>query len=215
MQYSVGVQQELAKNTVVSVSYVGNQNRHQNSYTEINLPDPSLLVGMAQGTVNPTYSVPYLGFGSIRLAGNNLNGHYNGLQAELHSQIRRDLNLNAAYTLSKAIDPVTAGNSGGDLGNVSNPYNRAYDNGPSSLDRRNVLLANFVYDLPFLRGNNGTRAMRAVLGGWSLSGIVTVENGFPLNITEGGTYSANGLNKYGPRDQPARTSPARLAIRSR
>jgi len=192
-QYSIGVQQQLAKNTVLSVSYVGNENRHQQSYTEINLPATNLLPGLIAGTVQKNYVVPYLGLGSIRMGGNNVNSHYNGVQAELHSQVGNYLTLNAAYTFSKAYDPTNAGGSVGDMNNVSDPYNRNYDVGPSPLDRRNVALVNFVYDLPILRGNSGTRMSRAVLGGWELSGIITAESGFPLNINEGGSLGSNGL----------------------
>ena len=42
-QYSVGVQQGFGAKSVLSVSYVGNQSRHQNDYRETNLPDRSLL----------------------------------------------------------------------------------------------------------------------------------------------------------------------------
>ena len=44
-QYSIGIQQQLGAKSVLSASYVGNQNRHQNDYRETNLPDPSLIAG--------------------------------------------------------------------------------------------------------------------------------------------------------------------------
>ena len=63
-QYSFGVQHALSARTVLEVMYVGNQNRNQNAYIETNLPDPSLLPGIADGsqhdTVQPTRSVPGL-----------------------------------------------------------------------------------------------------------------------------------------------------------
>jgi len=56
-----------------------------------------------------------------------------------------------------------------------------------------VFVATFVYDLPILRGNSGTPLLRATLGGWEVSGIVTTETGMPLNITLGGSQGSNGL----------------------
>ena len=44
-QFSFGVQQQLMRNSVLSVAYVGNQNRHQNDYRDVNLPDPRALCG--------------------------------------------------------------------------------------------------------------------------------------------------------------------------
>jgi hypothetical protein len=100
------------------------------------------------------------------------------------------LTFQAAYTLSRVIDPATS--TGGDLYTVSNPYNRAYDNGPGMLDRTNVFVANFVYSLPFFASSQN-RVLKTTLGGWELSGIVTAESGLPLNITEGGSLGNNGL----------------------
>jgi len=41
--YSIGVQHALSSKTVLAVSYVGNQSRHQNDYRNINLPAESNL----------------------------------------------------------------------------------------------------------------------------------------------------------------------------
>jgi len=186
-QYSVGVQHAISTRTVLAVQYVGNQNRNQNDYRETNLPDPSLLPGIASGS-NPTpYNqlVPYQGFHSIRWSEDVQSSHYNSLQVELHSQIHNDLTLQAAYTLSRAIDPATNGNGVSDLTTVSNPYSHAYDNGPSGLDRTHIAFVNFVYDIPFLK-NSSNRLMKSTVGGWQVSGIVTMQTGEPLNVTLGG-----------------------------
>ncbi|MBV8551274.1 MAG: TonB-dependent receptor [Acidobacteriaceae bacterium] len=194
-QYSIGVQREIAHATVVDVSYVGNQNRHQNDYRDINLPDPSYLPALINKATNVTYNqvVQYQGFNYINLSENAENSHYNSLQVSLNSQLRSDLTFQAAYTLSRAVDPA-AGGGFGDLNNVSNPYNRGYDNGPSNFDRTNVLLINFIYQLPFFK-TTSNRALKTTLGGWELSGIVTAETGIPLNITLSGAQSSNGLAK--------------------
>jgi hypothetical protein len=193
IQFNLGVQRQLAKDTVLSVAYVGTQNRHQSEYTDINVPNPSLLPQFIAGTLNYDSNLPYLGYGAIKMANDDENGHYNALQATLHSQISHDLTLEAAYTYSKSIDPVNESGAAQDLQTVSNPYNRAYDYGPSPLDRRDVGILTFVYSLPFLRGNSGTRMLRSTLGGWQVSGIVTAETGLPLDITLGGTEGSNGL----------------------
>ncbi len=135
-QFSIGVQRQIGRDSVLSISYVGNQNRHQNLYRETNLPDPSVLPGLIQGTVTYNSVVPYAGFHSIRMSENAANSHYNGLQINYRGQLKRDLSLQVAYTFSKAYDPVAQGGDSQDLQNASNPYNRNYDYGPSPLDRR-------------------------------------------------------------------------------
>ena len=189
-QYSVGVQHQLAEGTVLSVTYVGNQNRHQNDYRQINLPPQSDLATLISTSSLYNSLVPYRGFNSIVLSENAENSHYNGLQVELRARIAKDLTLQAAYTLSRTIDPVTS--FGGDLSDVSNPYNRAYDNGPGLSDRTHIAFVNFIYDLPFFRSTNN-HLLRTTLGGWTVSGIGTMESGLPLNITLGGSQGSNGL----------------------
>ena len=192
-QFSIGVQRELAKNSVLSVSYVGNQNRHQNAYRETNLPSPSQLPGLINKTVTYNTVVQYLGFNSIKMSENATNSHYNGLQVNFHSQISKNLTLQAVYTLSKAWDPVGQGGNAQDLQNISNPYDRSYDNGPSPLDRRHIAIVNFIYELPFFQGMSTGSLLKSTMGGWEISAIGTVESGMPLNISLGGAQASNGL----------------------
>jgi hypothetical protein len=195
-QYSVGVQQGFGAKSVLTVSYVGNQSRHQNDYRETNLPDQSLLPSIAAGTAGSYNTlVPFLGFHSIKQSETVQNGHYNSLQAEFRSQMTRDLSLQAAYTFSKAFDPATGNNNVQDLNNVSNPYSSTYDNGPSNLDRRHIAFVNFIYEIPFLK-NSSSRLLKSTVGGWQVSGVVSLVSGNPINITEGGT--ANNITSVLP-----------------
>jgi hypothetical protein len=61
------------------------------------------------------------------------------------------------------------------------------------VDRTHILLVNFIYQLPFFRSSSN-RFLKSTLGGWELSGIVTAETGYPLDITLGGSQGSNGLD---------------------
>lgn len=194
-QFSLGVERQIGAKAVLSVAYVGTQNRHQSYYQQINNPPESDLAGLitsSNSTGLYNSEVPYLGFNAIGMATNSQNAHYNGLQVYLHGQLTRDLALQAAYTYSKAIDPSNLSANGGDLVTSSNPYDRNYDLGPSVFDRRDVFVANFIYQIPFLK-TSPNRALRTGLGGWEFSGIITAETGPPMNISLGGTAASNGL----------------------
>jgi hypothetical protein len=166
--------------------YVGNQSRHQNYYRDINLPTVADLPGIMAGTTQRNTVNPYLGFGSISMSTNGANAHYNGLQVDLNSQIKRDLSLRVFYTLSRSIDPSIStglGGGGGDLTTVANPYQGwQYDVGRSGYDRLHNLSFNFIYDVPFMRHASNALA-RTLVGGWEVSGIVTMMSGMPLNVT--------------------------------
>jgi hypothetical protein len=199
-QYSVGVQRQIGTKSVLTASYVGNQARHQNDYRNINLPNESYLSNLINNAPYQTApGLPYPGFNAITLSENEANTHYNGLQVDLNSQLSHDLTLRAIYTLSRADDPTTAGSGGGDLGNVSNPYaGWLYDVGPSGYDRLNVAVVDFIYDIPLFR-HSENHLLKSTVGGWQVSGIVTMESGLPINIGisggQGGNGVPNGVNR--------------------
>jgi hypothetical protein len=192
-QYSAGVQRQLNAKTVLAIAYVGNQNRYQNDYHQINLPDESYLPQLIAGAqYNTAPGLPYPGFQSINMSTNEANSHYNGLQVDLNSQIRT-LTMRAYYTLSRTVDPTLGGGGGADLSNISNPYlGWKYDNGPGGYDRTHNAAVNFIYDIPFLQ-KSPNRLLRTTLGGWEVSGIVTMTSGLPINPQLTGGQSSNGL----------------------
>ncbi len=207
-QWSIGVQRQLGAKSVLGVAYVGNTNRFQNDYAEANLPSESYLGALIGGAnYNTAPGLPYPGFHSIDLSRNEANSHYNGLQVDLSSQVGRDLTLRAFYTLSRTIDGTNAGNGGGDLGNVSNPYaGWLYDVGPGGYDRTHNGSVNFIYDIPILR-HSENRLAKTLIGGWELSGIVTLTSGLAINPTLTGGQSSNGLpNGTNRPDQVASVS---------
>ena len=184
-QYSLGIQHQLGRQTVLSTSYVGNQNRYLSFRQELNLPNASLLpTFITNSTAAAQYNkaVPFLGYRSINVDQNGANSNYNSLQVELRSKIR-DLSLQGAYTWSRALDPTTGtGGDGFDLNNTSNPYlGWKNDWGPSIFDRTHVAFVNFIYNVPFFRSSSNN-LLKNTVGGWELSGIVTMETGAPINL---------------------------------
>jgi hypothetical protein len=202
-QYSAGIQQQLSSQTVLSVAYVGNEG-HQESYTQnIDLPAfnalPSLWIAP---TAQYNTILKYPGYHSLVIYQNGENSHYNSLQVELRSHLRMGLDLHAAYTYAKAIDPTAANGDGGDLDGISNPYaGWQFDQGPGALDRTHVAFFNFVYNLPIFR-NSSNRFAKNVVGGWQVSGIVTMESGTPLNIGYSGTTVCSIVSSCGQGVRP-------------
>jgi hypothetical protein len=194
-QFSLGIQQSLGEKTVLSVAYVGNQNRHQSYRDETNLPAQSVLPGLINNTVQFNNVVPYAGFGSLNLYENGGNSHYNSFQTSLNSRLSKDLSFQASYTYSKAEDFSAGNGSGSDLQSLANPYDRSYGTGPAWFNRDHVFVANFVYDIPAFR-HAGSRAVRTVAGGWQFAGYITAETGMPLNVYLGGAAAYNGLPNY-------------------
>ncbi len=193
-QWSVGIQREVWHGAVLSASYVGNTDRHQNAYVETNdvyLTNTAARLAIVNGA-NPNLYAPYPGFGSIRLSRNLENSKYNAFQTEFRVQATKGLTLQLAYTYSKAYDQDNGGANLDDLQTVSNPYDANYDYGPSGLNRTNIFIADYVYQLPFFL-HAGNAAVKTLLGGWQLSGVIISESGLPLNVTLAGSNSSAGL----------------------
>jgi Carboxypeptidase regulatory-like domain len=193
-QFSLGVQQSFGP-SVLSLSYVGTQNRHQNYYTETNLIDPTLLSGFVSGTTAVPYNsvVPYLGYHGIKVSRDEADSDYNALQASFRGSMlsNNGLTYQFGYTFSHANDSFNSSGSAGDLYNISDPYlGWKYDYGPSAFDHVNTFFANFVYEIPFLN-HAQNHFVKTALGGWEVAGIITAESGAPLNIGLNGQNSSS------------------------
>ena len=193
-QFSLGIQQAIGQ-TILSVAYVGSQNRHQSFYSETNLPPESLLPGFVTNSAlaqNYFASVPYRGYSSVAMAQDEANGNYNSVQVSFRgSALKNDLTWQIGYTYSRTKDTSYGYGDGGDLNSISNPYEGwKYDYGPSAFDIRNIFFTNFVYQIPLLK-NSSKRLLKTTLGGWEISGIISASSGAPLNIGLAGQNVAN------------------------
>ncbi|HEX3987145.1 MAG TPA: carboxypeptidase regulatory-like domain-containing protein [Acidobacteriaceae bacterium] len=182
--YSLGIQREVAPSVVAVVQYVGSDGWSQNDDRNINtlsLSDLTHRQGVANGTLNANLYRIYPGYSGITQEEDETNFNYNSLQAGIRFENKHGLTTQLAYTWSHNIDLVS-----NDLNSLSDPFNPGYDRGSdTSFDRRNIFNASYVYNLPF--GKNGSLLSRETIGGWTISGITTAENGLPLYITYTGS----------------------------
>ncbi|MGA8531798.1 MAG: hypothetical protein WB622_18905, partial [Acidobacteriaceae bacterium] len=191
MDFSLGVQRELAPSVVAVLQYVGSDGWNQSDDRHINtlpLTDPSNAAapyddreGVANGTLNANIYRMYPGFSDIEQEENESNFNYNSLQAGIRLENKHGLTTQVAYTWSHDIDEYS-----NDLYAVSDPFNLKYDRGSDdTFDRRNDLNISYVYNLPF--GKNGSMLTRDTIGGWTISGITVAESGVPQYVTYTGS----------------------------
>lgn len=191
-QYSAGIQHQINTGTIFDVSYVGTLLRHQSDDRDINLPAVSALPGLIASSSNYNQLLPFAGFSGIKQFMNEANGLYNGLQADIHLNVHKDLQAQFGYTYSHAYDTSQSNGNGFDLDNVSNPYaGWKFDWGPSIFDRRQVAFLEYEWSMPFFRHSSDLASK--LLGGWELAGTSVFEGGAPLNVTLGGNQGSNGL----------------------
>lgn len=199
--YSIGVQRELWWDTLLDVSYVGNQGRHLTHRRDINyiLPQVALETSPASvTTVNPLGYTnraadtvrQFLGYSAIRSQENTGRSSYNALQMYLQKRVSRGFTASAAYTFSKTLNDFDTETS-----DLRVPFDARIDRGRANFDRPHVFAASFVYELPWYKKQQGFAGR--VLGGWQLSSIVSAQSGAFVNITGGSRAGSSPSNGYG------------------
>jgi len=193
--YSLGIQHQLMPSVIAVVQYVGSTGWDQNDDRPINalpLSDLTDRQKVAGGTgANPYRTFP--GYAGITQEENETNFNYNSLQAGLRMENKHGLTTQLSYTWSHNID---IGQN--DLAGLTAPWNAKYDKGSDAgYDRRHIFNASYVYDLPFFQKSSNLAA-REIIGGWSVSGITTLETGTPISIGLSGVDTV-GLGSGGNR----------------
>ncbi len=193
--WNLTLERQLFGTWLAQAAYVGAHSSH--SKTTVQLNPAQYIPGSTLGTDARRL---FRGYGSIAMAGMSGNASYNSLQVAVKKRLSRGVNLSLAYTFSKGIDDYPEGGSNNDVGAdgaSALPWyfknGRVLDRGPSGNDRRQRLALSYVWMLPKLGHMN--RALRGVLGGWQLGGIMTAESGGGLTITAGQDFSKTGLNR--------------------
>lgn len=94
----------------------------------------------------------------------------------------------ASYTLSKYLDDYSATN----LGQFpQDPFNQRADRSRSDEDRRHIFNSSFYYEIPAWKQQK--RVFAKALGGWTVSGMISMIGGGPIHIRSGQDYSLTGV----------------------
>jgi Carboxypeptidase regulatory-like domain/TonB-dependent Receptor Plug Domain len=174
--WNVTVEQEFDKVGVFTVSYVGRRGYHLEQLANVNQLQPGAI--QANPGVNPDALRPYRGYSTIIEAQNTGGAFYHSMQANLKRRMTNGFLFGVAYTWSKSLD---YGSSNGT--NIVNAYNNRIMYGPSDFDTRHVLVANYVWDIPY--GTHASNAfVRTTLGNWQFSGTLQGQSGRPQTVSQ-------------------------------
>jgi hypothetical protein len=182
--YFFDAQQQLAKNTLLDIAYVGNHGLKLQGFLNGNQKNPSL-----------GFTRPYTAWPSDITEGlNEFYSNYNALQVRYEQRFVAGLTLLNSFTWEHSLDNASASLEG----NTPSPQdgnNLKADYGQSDYNLPIANVTSLVYELPFGRGRHFLSSANgltdAVLGGWQLSGINTMQAGTPFNIT----YSPNAAQQ--------------------
>ncbi len=186
MNASLELQRSLSSDTVVSIGTTWNHGYDQHLTYDANWIPIGTGWPFTPSNINPTTAgntsndigsiferTRYPGYGSMSSSNFSGSSAYNGLNATINRRLSHGLAVGAAYTFSKAMGVTTF------TPEVANNHDWNY--GRLAFDTQHDLQINYNYDIPGLGKKLGIRALGAVTDNWELSGIVSVQSGFPYN----------------------------------
>lgn len=170
-QWNLTVEQRIARDTSVSVAYVGNKATHLHLNNNLNQP---------RYGPNSWNEIPFPEFGSFSQALQTRgNSNYHSLQLQAEKKYSQSFTFLTSYSWSKTIDYTSD-----DTGFVTDRFNIGLDRGISGLDSGHRLVGSFVADLPFGAGRQWLTSGPAshILGGWQITSIGTLQSGQPFSV---------------------------------
>ncbi len=204
VNWSLGVQRELPFSIVADAAYVGNTNRHTSTTEAIN----NLAYGTTRTDLNPghidrtnngqpvatDFLRPYVGYQGINRRVWRGTADYHAVQVSAARAFRGNVAFSVAYTGSvrrslSTINPYLA-----DVGIDNAARNRS-----AAGSRPHNLVLSYNYLVPELDGV-GNAVVRALLAGWQVSGVTSIQSGPRGGFTYGFTGAPQADMTGGPGD---------------
>lgn len=149
------------------------------------------------------YNYPQF-LGGMNVLDTNDHSDYHALELTLQRRFSGGFGYMFGYTLSRSrdtrsFDPAFTRVSTGSVQSASSTpfdiYDRDLNFAPSDFDRRHVVQASFVTELPIGRerrfGSDMSPILDAVIGGWQIAGIAVIQTGRPFTVYGGSNTFSN------------------------
>ena len=232
-KWNLSVEQQLDRNTVLRIGYVGSFGFHQLVSIDPNSIPPEICsnpsgctaggVGKATSTVPAGRRIYPCGYTrpNPNLSGGFFwysegNSSYNALQVDVIRRFTRKLQFRANYTWSKSLDDnsaPTGAQSNNQAQMVLDRFDLRKDWGPSALNVAQQAHFTATYELPFGHGQYWLAHTGGVedklVSGWVFNTITTLMSGFPFTPQDGSNRSGDGdtRNPDRPSLNPAFSGP--------
>jgi hypothetical protein len=200
--WNLSIEHQFGRNLVVRGAYVGSESYHQADVIDQN---PGIC-----GTVLTTPTgqqcssgggnasrITFPNFFQILQENSNGTANYQAVQLGVEQHLNHGLQFQSNFTWSKTIDTISSGNVSFGPPLLPNPFDLRYNRGISALNVPFVWVSNLIYTSPALNDQN--QLIRQVLGSWELSGILTLQSGFPFTINGGNGSNNSDAQQGGDR----------------
>ena len=191
-QWSLAIQRNLTKSTIVEVDYIGSQSRKLP--IRWNADDCSIA-----GSLICDQSVrPFKQFNYIYEAANEGTSSYNAFVAKLQRQFSQGLSFVANYTWSKTLSNTEQG--GAPVGINQRSVCLSCDKGMTGYNVPERLVASAVWELPLGEGrrylSSTSPAFDHIVGGWTLDTIASFSQGNPFTVLAASSTAMDPMTSY-------------------
>jgi hypothetical protein len=178
--WNVSVEQQLTPTTALRMAYVGNETEHLSVLIDMNPP----YANTAKFYVNPN-------LGDIYDDQSWATASYNSLQVSLDQHVWHGLQVQSSFTYAHTIDVASSSNVSFGNPALGNPISAKWNRGNSNQDMPFNWISNFIYHAPSFKEKG--KLMEETVGGWQLSGIITLQKGSAFSIGQWGTDPGVGM----------------------
>ncbi len=190
VQFNFSVQRSLPGDWDVTAGYTGSRGIHLIRLGDANLAPERIVNGVkeyqpALGRRNPNFT-------GIWQRMTDSQSFYNSLQVSVLKRFSRGVRAQVSYTFARSVDDASGINSQDFDNSVQyglDWYDRKLDRGLSSFFAQNNLTFNWTWDLPFAGAMRGVGG--AILKGWQLNNITTIQSGHPFTVRMSFNRSGN------------------------
>ncbi|MGI4756505.1 MAG: hypothetical protein ACRYGF_06615 [Janthinobacterium lividum] len=180
--YNVNVEQQLAKNTLITIAYVGSGGRRLAYVDDINQVNITTKIR--------PYAAQYPYLTAINQVNSGATSNYDSLQFSLKQAQWHGLSATFYYTWAKSLDDASSATT------PMNSLNLRQDRGLSTFDVRNTVSGFASYALPKF-----TSFAPRITQGYQINALYSFAGGTPINILVGTNTSGSG---EASRDRPNR-----------
>jgi hypothetical protein len=219
-QWSLDIQRNIINGWILDVGYYGNNAIHLPGFIDLNQPaensfrscTPTTPCFAGPGSANavdfgavPVVNTgntsklnalrPFIGYSGMDAVRNIYTANYHSLQSQIQKQWANSTLFNLSYTWSHGLTTNQADRSTGGILPLQG-HIRDNNYGPTIGDRRHVVTANFVWNLPWYKTQQGF--VGHLLGGWEIAGVQTMQTGLPATVTSNQLIDPTGAGCLGP-----------------
>ena len=210
-QASLGFERQIGNDYSVGVAYQNVRSNNLQRSRDVNVGVPFTETGTIAGGGSVSYTKydvpgrPFANFSRVIAFESTAESKYDGVTLDLQRRFANGWQARVAWTHSTVKDDkpdataVVPFSSGDDAKYVSDPLNIPLDYTYGDNDVRDRLVLSGVWSLDgFTQGMNGIA--RALLGGWTISGIASYQSGQPFtpNVAADLKQDGNPSNDIAP-----------------